>query len=396
MLSNFPPPKFIIDIIDNYTINNIVSWSKELFIFFIQPKKFFINFNNKIKDEQLKQLIYYIILNLIIVFIVADYTKINEPIKTFFSILFFSFPFLITNSLIFFILSKKTFSLWKIVSFLLLTLTILTIPMIIFMKIFIDNENYSFYFLSNLCAVIMLLYMLFLIWHILLQSTLKIFLGYTLNILFLNLLVFFIGFIFQDSYSKDSSLDPIVNEFNSIGSKIKNVNGKPYSYIERVNILEDGIQKEISYNVNGKIEYYDITDIAFIKNTLLQNVNYIDSTIPTLTFERNKSAYSDLSKYFGLMNSYFDNTPCDTCLQRYQIINRDIDSTIIDIKLEYIIDSTYLLPLVSFENKTNEIIRLNEYAASPFIIYNFIFKPIKLCRSFLGFDNSTKVVYISL
>lgn len=56
-------PKFLKDIIDNFNLEQVVLWIKEIFIFLFKPQKFVTLFYQQSIKKQINQLIFYTGLN---------------------------------------------------------------------------------------------------------------------------------------------------------------------------------------------------------------------------------------------------------------------------------------------------------------------------------------------
>jgi hypothetical protein len=389
-------PKFITNITDNFKITEVLLWLKECFTFIFLPKKFFINFYKQPFLSQVYQTLFYIILNIGIALLVMNTSEIRYSVKFLFSFILFAVPFLISNSLSQFIINKKSFNLWKLTSFIIIVIVLCSIPLLIFSKIFLTTENYTFKLFANICSLIIFLYCMFLYWHVIFDKSLKIFLGYLLNIIFLNLSLIITSLIFRDSYSKQLTLDPIIEEFNQQVEGMNAYYGIPFSFsIEDTN--EENIYKhKISFLNNDTLYYYGDAEITFMLNKSVENVKHIDSIKPLLIYKRNKETFSDLSMCFNSIHSFLIDKPCDTCLLDYQIISTKKDGTIDKFKAEFIVDSPYIQSFLNYEAKKKKIVSMSDYANSPFEVINILYKPTDWVFTIFGIEAEESSLTISL
>ena len=240
-------PKFINDIINTYSIENVITWLKEMCLFVLKPKKFISIYHSKKINGQINQLIFYSLV-LIFVYFTFDYgSNSQEFYKLLFIVFFISLPFILINCASFSILLNSSFKFWNIFSFVYLAWLIFFIPSLILSYCFIRTENYTFYFLSNVFTLLGTIYSLFIVWNIFSNSILKIISGYILNILCLNIMFLLLAIIVRDSHSNVTDMDPIINENDYFMGEIKNFAGEPYSYIQEINYKEKSIKNYIGF-----------------------------------------------------------------------------------------------------------------------------------------------------
>lgn len=371
-------PKFLKDIIDNFNLEQVVLWIKEIFIFLFKPQKFVTLFYQQSIKKQINQLIFYTGLLLLTFFSFGYGNSQQQFYKQLFIVFFISIPFVLINLCSFYFLSKIRSNVWKVFSFIYISWTFFLIPILVFSYIFLKTENYSFLFLSNAFNSIATIYSLFLIWSVFSDSILRIIFGYVLNIFLLNIFFLLIALVFRDPYSNTKNLDPILNEYEITFSQIKSFSGEPYSFRQSVNYEEKKIQNEIGFLDNDTLKYYGDEHIRILRNLYNNNIKYIDSVKPKLIFNRNREMVSDLSNHFKVMNSYFDYYPCDTCLVKHKKIIRRKDSVVIEVTKEYLIDKPYHKNYNMYQNKIDKIIKGNEYGTSPQLLLEFLLKPLDL------------------
>ncbi len=377
-------PKFLLQILEQFRIKNLIFWLSDLIVFLFKPKKFIKRFFRQKIKNQIIQLVFYTGILLLTYLIFFSFTDYLPVFRMFYMILLLTVPFVIINSFSFFVLHRKKFNLWKVFSFVYLSLTIFIIPSLILLKFFFLTENFSFVFFSNLCFVIALLYIMFFIWNTFSKSSIRIIGGYILNIIGLNLLFLVMGLVMRDPYSKLSSFDPIINEYNEYGKNIMNIRGKPYSLVEKTNMLDQTVVQGINFIDNDTLIHYDNAGLIIFRDNLRNNIKYIDSIKPALIFNRNKEIFSDLLMYSEVINDYFDTSPNSNYLIDEVVYISEIDSTVLMRKKEFIIEDKYFFHLDNYNKKLEELLDAIEYSTHPFIIYDFLLAPLKWSIDYFG------------
>jgi hypothetical protein len=387
-------PKFLKNIIDDFKLENIIQWVEEVFIFLFKPQKFVTQFYSKEIKFQIHQIIFYTLTLLIFFFTFSNGSTPKEYYRFLFIVLFISVPFIIINFASFAILSKMTVKYWKVFSFIYITWTIFFIPILMFLSLFVMTENYSFYFISNVFSTIAVIYSLFIIWSVFVNSIFKIILGNITNIFFLNVLFLILGFVLRDPHSNTKNLDPIINEFESYTSGIKSFSGEPYSFKQEFDFKNKGVKNSIGFIQNDTLEYHDDESIAFLRKLYKKNIHYIDSIKSKIHFERNKEMFSDLAEHYKLIDSYFDYPQCDTCLVSVEKTFNRKDSSLIKYKREFIIDKPYFKHFNSYKKRLDDIVDANEYATSPQLLFDFLLKPLQYLVEFMDWDTERTTVKI--
>ena len=355
---NIPVPKFISDAIDGFSVRQVFAWLKQVIIFFVRPLSFFKQYYNQGIALQIDQLIFYIVFFGVYYLLLFDGTEWVDVYKSLINFIFLSLPFVVVNSLSLLILLRKQFNLWLIISYSLLLWLLFSVPCLTLFKFFIDTENYTFYLLSNFLFMTLLLYQLLFIWNVVTASFKKMLLGYLLNILLFNVVFTLPAFIFIDAYSNDeSSMDPIIMEFNSYSKNISTFKGRPFSF-ENTTLLNQSSSR-LSFVDNDSLFTYHESYIPVFRQMATSNVKYIDSILPGVKFKRNQEALKELKEYFRLFNSYFDYPPCDTCLIEQQVFRVKKTNIPIGERKEYQFEYPYLSNLDRFNSIKDEIERLS-------------------------------------
>lgn len=378
-------PKFLSTVIDDFKIENVLTWLKEIIYFFIVPRRFYVNFYSKDYKQQIPQTVFYLAFTIFINWLLLGTGELKDVYRANLSMLFLTVPFVIANGTGLLLISQSKFDIWKVVSYLFILWTLYSVPIYFLAKMFATSENYTFYFLSNVLFTLNVLLSIFLFWHIVFQKVKHILFGYFWSILMFNLSLVIFSLLFVDTYSTSSSLDPIIEELTTNLENVKTYEGKPYTYVEETNPKIGYKNYKLGLLRNDTVFYYDKSHVDFYRNISKQNVNVIDSISQKLHFKRNKEIFGELSKYFKNISTYFDYPACDTCLIEHVVYRNKNDSTIVLDKKEFIIDEPYLKPYNNFEAKVNQLNELNDFATSPFYVYNVLISPVRYVTALFGF-----------
>lgn len=176
-------PKFITDKIGNFKIVNAASWLGEIIIYLSNPRKFRKLYQSRELEIQISQIIFLCALDALITFTLGAGDSYKPVYRLIFLIFITTIPFIVINILSFSIVSKSMFKFWDIISYIIIGNLIFFFPAIIFLHLFIENENYVFQLLANICIAIAVIYYLFIIWIAFTSSIKKILLGCFINIL---------------------------------------------------------------------------------------------------------------------------------------------------------------------------------------------------------------------
>ncbi|MDP4283211.1 MAG: hypothetical protein Q8891_02215 [Bacteroidota bacterium] len=390
---SFKLPKFLSEIIDNFTIEKVLAWLKEMVKFYLLPKSFFKTFYQNSFKEQLNQIIFYTIFQVIVVWLLFTEFSGQDAFRIVLVVAITSIPFSIANLLSFYLVSKSKFNTWKIISCIYLIWLLLTTPSVFFLSIYLSSENYLFYTISNVVNATAFFYSLFLIWHVFFDRGLKIILGYVLNIIILNFSFLLFSILFFDSYSKIKTSDPIVEELTENSSELKGLPGIPTTFIEETNLTSHMSTKMITLISNDSILYQNLNNIEVYKEMVKDNKQYLDSVIPLSHFRRNKVILKEFLKYNNNLENFFSNPACDTCLIKHIVYYNPNDSSNVIDEKEYVIDKSYTQPLKDFQKKIKDLSELYNIANYPGTITSFLLEPSILLAKIIGLKSDVRITF---
>lgn len=383
--------KSLENILSTITLKKVSVWLKDVFYFLIKPPTFYKRYFSRSHKNQVYQILFYALLNALIYFTFGAGQSYQASFRLLFLILLASLPFIIVNSISFGLLGK--FNLWRISSYIIICILIFFFPILLLQNIFLQTENYTFAFLSNLCLAISIIYNLFII-HIASNKAIrKVILGFLLNVIVLNLMFLMLGLLTRDSYSKSHITDPIIGEYNTYAASIIALKGKPSNFIELYDLSTKTKIAFIGYSKEDSIQYYGPESIKYIRQNAMSNYNYLDSVLPEMHFKRNEEIYTDLKAHFSSLNSYFDSNPCDTCLVRETIFKDSVANSILLIRKEYLIDQNYIKHFENFENKRRSLYELDEYAYSPNRLLEVLFYPTDFIADVFNLKRDEQVTF---
>ncbi len=379
-------PKAVVDLYDEISLENIVLWTKELSVFYaFQPVRFFKSFFNRTAKEQYSQTIYYTVILALLSLIFSEKFEFANAYRFIVSIIVLTFPFTILNCIGLVIVSRSKFRPWKVAIFIYLIWTILSIPVVIFISIFISSENYAIYFFVNLLNALGVFYSIFLIWPVFLNRLGKIILGILINLTILNVFALAFIFLFFDRYTKEELDDSLISEFKKYGEHIKLLSpeGIPVSFIRETNLLTYEEKCYIKFS-NAPVTYYKIDSFNTCNLMAEENIKYVDSILPLLEFKRNKQIFGSFLEYNRNITKIFSSPYCDTCVIKDSIPRLVHDSLIIHNRQEYKISQTVTKPLIEFQSQVQNLKANYNLAYLPSQISIILIKPAIIVAKALG------------
>lgn len=293
-------------------------------------------------------------------------------------------PFILINSISFLILKKKKFKIWRVISYILISSFIFFFPILILQYFFLDTENYTFAFISNVFLVTSVLYNLFIIHIAFSKSILKSLIGIILNTAILNVLLIILGLITFDSYSKTELSNSILKEYNLHSQKIELLNGDPVNVIVIRDMKNKYEERFVGYSIEDSIQYYDETGLNQIISKSSLSEKYLDSVIPNMDFKRNKDLFRELKKYFNGLQAYLNSVSIDQNLTEQTVYKSEENESILYIKNEYNQQREFLIHKENFISKRNQLAEMENYADSPNYIFEIITYPSEILRKILG------------
>ena len=367
--------KSIEGIISKFTIKKISNWLKDIIIFILKPVRFQNEFNIKSREDQVIQIGFYALINVLAYFTFGAGQSYQNSFKLVFLIAIFSIPFVLINLFSFGLVYRFKFDIWAVVRYVFISTLIFFFPILIFQYAFISTENYTFLFLSNFCLLLLKVFNFFIIHSSYHKSIFRTFLGISLNIIILNILVFALGFFIVDSFSKSESRDPIILEYNFYAKNISGVGIHPHNLIEWKN-QENSIKERIfGFKKGDSLEFFALNSMKYIEDTAKVKIKYLDSIIPKLHFERNKQIFKELRLYFIEISS-IENVLKDKRLVKNTIYQDSISKEIFSTSQEYLIDKIESQYIRNFNKKLEEYRDLEDYAYSPLNFLELLLYPL--------------------
>lgn len=389
-------PKFILNIVDNFSIKNIASWFQDLLNYLIAPRKFVLTYNSKTLENQISQLIFYVCLNCLSYFIFGAGQTQHELYRYISVILFTSVPFIILNVTTFFIVSKNEFSLWKIISYIFIGNLIFFIPMPFFLHLYIDNENYIFMFTVNILLLLMFLYFLIIIWFGFFNRAQKKIWGIIMNIFLFNTFYLAVGLSITDSFSKsnESSMDPIIDELNKHGQRIEFATVKIISFKSVREIATNSKSYYLEISINDTISNIDENGIKKLYGSFKKNQKYLNREIPKMHFERNKQIFESIKLYNKDLESFLENPKNQiTEIERTNYKYKQSD------KIEFVTDNCIISKSLSknldkFNYQLNELETAKDFSSSPITIVEKLLTPAYFVTEKLNLGTGKSVQFL--
>lgn len=385
-MSYIPPA--VIKLFDSLKIEVFFDWVKGVKIFFSNPFRFFNSFFAKPLKDQILQIIFYLVVGsaLPIIFMPGSTTFFHIPV----SLIITSIPISMFISVPVSILSRGSFNFWHIFSFVLVTLTLASLPAFIFLYLFITTENYTFQLLANSIDTVGLLFV-FTGYFLLLyrRKYKKLGLSILISLLLANLLMIAASFIFIDRTSRLSGSDAIVQEFdsklNSLGTQPK----VPVQYKETH--FPDGHLERSILLANAGDTILSQEEFESLKKRISSMSDQIDTFKLTLFFETNKTIFGDIRNYYSQMNESLSRRPCDSCLISREIKYIKSDSQIVSVSYYYLIDTSSRISLRKVTADIDELQRKSNLALTPDVIPTFALYPSYAFLNWLGRTKSSQL-----
>ena len=193
---------FLKDILNKFfdavKLNEILTWSKEFFLFFIKPKLFFKTFYGRPYLKQVYQIAYYVLLFIINLTFFTNNNEIqfsNDSIKLVLSLIITYFPISLITFVSMKILRIKELNLWYPFSFVLVANLIVQNVGLFLNYLFIKNEDFTLLFLQHLIAAFGYIFCVIGFWLVYSFKFSRTIKGVLLNLLLFNLLPYVFGLI---------------------------------------------------------------------------------------------------------------------------------------------------------------------------------------------------------
>lgn len=190
--------------IDYIGIEKLSNYTLEIIDCYFKPAKFFKKLSSKKLKEKIVQTIFYAILVIGLGYALISDITIRELTKVVLyeiASLFWIFVILIFSEIIIAKIRKKKPRYQDIIFFPIIIKLLIAPLQLIFFGIFISNENYNYFLLSNLVIFGLTIYVLFISAFIFHSKKRFITLNIVLNFILINIIFYFTNFISLDDYS---------------------------------------------------------------------------------------------------------------------------------------------------------------------------------------------------
>lgn len=283
--------------IDYIGIEKLSNYTLEIIDCYFKPKKFFKKLSSKKLKEKIVQTIFYAILVIGLGYaLISDITvrELTKAVLYEIANLFWIVTILILSEIVIAKIRKKRPRYQDMIFFPIIIKLLIAPLQLIFFGIFINNENYNYFLLSNLVVFGLTIYVLFISAFIFHYKKKFIALNIGLNFLLINIIFYVLNFLSLDDYStyEYPYVDRIMKERFD-----KSVNLKEFYTIPDYRVLH-------TFNKNdARVFYllsspYDTVSSGTIERTIeyrtniKKNILILDTL--ELKYKRNKDFFNKL------------------------------------------------------------------------------------------------------
>lgn len=362
----------IFEELKKFKIADIAVWLKEILLFIFKPSKFGTIFFSKNIVQQVEQILFYTILNLLIYFIVGSEKSAQMLGRSLMIIMLTAIPYMVMNFISFLII-KRSISFWNICSYIIITQLIFFIPINISLHLFFENENFIFIFIMNIFFCLAFYYNFFIIWFSLTTPLITKIIGCISNIILLNIFLLILGLTAFDSYSTVNSTSySVADEFNN-NAKVINFRGKIEVFKVITDIGSNDSIYVLSYKHNDTLRDFRFDNISEVLKDDKRNIKTIDSIMSKLNYKRNKEIFNFLRNHYRDKSIYFNNQKKLIEVTRY----RDSKSKlIVAYENKYKVDKELSLNINKFFEARDELEHSNEISRYPLDAINYLATPL--------------------
>jgi hypothetical protein len=371
-------------ILEHIGIEKILQFIVELFDFYFKPFKFFKKFFAQSLIDKIIQTSFYSLLLIGLGYILIDDITLRLLAK----FLLLEIGILINACLILilsnFIISKfahQNIKIENIVFFTILVKLFIAPFQIIFFGLFINLENYNFFFLANLVVLFLFFYMFIFSTRIFQSKIRYIISNILLNLLLLNLFAGVIHILSIDNYTTFESpyyTDQILKERIEKGNLLSEYYNFP-SYRVLYKIDNESVASHFLFSTP-----FDTVASGSFKVTeeyesnIKKNIAILDTMISNLHFKRNREFFEELNILYKSIDS----------LMVKRVItytDKDIEKITVYMKTDSIESHKEILirtPISIEQRDLNltlnqmNIEKVSEYSAIPLEIISYIYYPI--------------------
>lgn len=290
----------------NFNFSEISNWVNDYALFLLRPKHVINKILIKNKEEIFRQFLFHFLIYTASFIFLSLGTTINDWIKPAIINLFFSIPLIILFLISARIVTKTNYS--KEIIVYVLGFVFVSIPiLIIIYATFLTSENYTFRYLIDILAGLLVLYITFNFGFAIEHDKVKALKITVVNYLLLNLIFFCFERINRDSYSQTKIIevfnneDPIYDEYKELITPIKYKEKLPTNRmitvfkddIETHFLLQDVVKEKSSSSSNKEERIY--------LKAIHDNLKHIKVNSKIVKFKRNQIVSELWFRYFDLI-----------------------------------------------------------------------------------------------
>lgn len=326
----------VVDLILKFGKDNIVDYLKSAVIFFIKPKRFFTNFFQKSTDQQLLQILFYILIDIGLGLIFFEKRTVYFVLKlAIVTILHSSIAFVIlylANIACNRLFKAPTVPASNIFMFVLI-MKVFYEPLFSLSKAFFEaTERYELELLSNVLLVVIVFY-LFVNSQNILYERLKYKIAGTLVVWFIfnGSLIAFDKLSFDKNTSFNfeteigNALDPINAEYDSTYNSLdslKFLDRTPYLFVavlykeknKSLDTFYEFLGNDVNNIIDAKIDYFtqkrilsEVDSTSQFLKSYSKSISIIDSLTKKIRFKRNKVIFEHVKEYLYIVKDDIKN-----------------------------------------------------------------------------------------
>lgn len=295
-------------IIENIGLDKLYIFLKELATFYFKPLYFYEHFFRKDFKEQLRQLISYSIIIILLGYILLEDVSIKELASSLIvemTLLLSMILTLFSSNYLVYQIDKKLLKLRNVVFFAMLTKLLYAPFQLAFFGLFVKWENYNYLFFQNLVYLFIHVYFFFFSGRIFNQRISRMLLSCFLTFLLMNTLTWILDKASIDNFS---TFESPYYEDQILKERIDKTQNFPYPYTTPYNrILVKAKGVTLSYFVyadpRDSVATGSFADSEAYEKDLGIKIDSINAILPTLHSKRNQLLFLRLKSLYASIDS---------------------------------------------------------------------------------------------
>ena len=290
----------MLEFLKNFKSEEITNWINEYLLFLIEPRKIVSKILDKENEEKIRQFLFLFLIYTASFIFLSTGKTVTDWIKPAILSLFSTIPLIILFLVSTKIVDKKENYLDRIIVFVLGFQFVFNPLVIIVFTIFLNSENYTFKYLSDIIMAISSLNIVLIFGFAIEKKTKKALKITLVNYLIINIIFFGFQRMNVDPYSANGFLqnDPIYTEYSNLV--------KPLTPKEKIPVFRfiTTFDEKVTtyYGIQETIDDTTATSSTeeneLYERNINENIDHIEKTIPNLNFLRNKEIASGWLKYY--------------------------------------------------------------------------------------------------